>query len=139
MLPIDTLNRSFGYYARCEPRRRADATTDRWCLVERRLSSTVALVVSSIVTIRRRFIGGTLRLGVEGIHTYRRGAATEALRTEILEQDIIEPRKPLQRVTRCQELAIELSGCLLDAGRRVHHVTVIDNRSPAAPHFTRDH
>src|SRR5262249_57838815 len=107
--------------------------------VERDLSSTVALVVSSIVTIGRPLIGGPLRLGGDGIHTYRGGAATEALRTEILEQAIIEPRKPLQRVTRCQELAIELSGCLLDAGRRVHHVSVIDNCSPAAPHFTRDH
>jgi hypothetical protein len=102
-------------------------------------TSAVALAVNSIATVGRSLIVGLDRLATDRIYTDRSGAAPEALETEILEQEIIETWKPFQRVTGCEELTIEVSGCLLDAGRRVHHVSVIDNRSPAAADFASDH
>src|SRR5262245_6913577 len=94
---------------------------------------------SSSNGVGRSLIVGLERLATDRIHTYRLGAATEALETENLKQKIIETRKPFKRVTGSEELTIEVSGRLLDAGRRVHHVSVIDNRPPATAHFTSDH
>src|SRR5262249_8186979 len=82
---------------------------------------------------------GRGRLGTDRVHTHRGGAATEVLETEILQHQVTEIRKPVQRVTRCEELTIEVSGCLLDPGRRVHDVPVIHNRTPAAADFTSNH
>src|SRR5215467_5919028 len=69
----------------------ADATTDRW---------------------RESPIAGPQRSGPDGIHTYRRGAATETLETEILGDEIVEMRKPLKGVTGCEERMVEVAGCL---------------------------
>ena len=82
---------------------------------------------------------GRGQFGTDRIDTHRGAAATETLETEILDREVIEIGESLQHVTGCEELAIEVAGGLLDAGRRVHHVPVVDNGAPAAAHFSGDH
>src|SRR5262249_45777881 len=77
--------------------------------------------VSHLSSTRRRPGGhpSSVLSGFGPIAYIRIGAATEVLETEILDPELIEPREPLQRVTRCEELTIEISGRLLSSAAAV--------------------
>jgi hypothetical protein len=54
-------------------------------------------------------------LGATARDVQRRSAATQSLKSEVVEREASEIRKPLQCVARDEELALEVSRRLFDA------------------------